>query len=76
MRQNIHWVYRKLSGYDILINIKTNKILTISPLLGELFHSPILTKDVFEKWKTDNGIADSVCEQIIHSLQAKGVLNE
>ena len=37
MQVNPDWVYRKIHVFHVLINMKTNKILSISPNLKDLF---------------------------------------
>lgn len=39
MELNDNWIYRELHTFNILINIKDNKILTLSPILASLFNS-------------------------------------
>jgi hypothetical protein len=82
MQFNKSWVYRNIHGYHILINMRNNNMLSISPILGVLFKElQLLNYELnfaLEKWKEDNEIIDEEkMNSILKYFIDKGViLNE
>ena len=77
MKYNNEWVYRDIHGYNILINMRNNRILSISSKLAELFSMISNSDEDFElllgNWK--NGINDNIdTREIVAYLEKKGVV--
>lgn len=82
MRYNDQWVFRNIHGYNILINTLDNSILSISPVVAEIFES-IKSKDddlktILLSWQNKNNIdKEKQIATIIEYFLRKGVfLNE
>lgn len=82
MRYNDQWVFRNIHGYNILINTLDNSILSISPVVAEIFES-IKSKDddlktILLSWQNKNNIdKEKQIASIIEYFLRKGVfLNE
>ena len=82
MRYNDQWVFRNIHGYNILINTLDNSILSISPVVAEIFES-IKSKDddlktILLSWQYKNNIdKEKQIASIIEYFLRKGVfINE
>ena len=82
MRYNDQWVFRNIHGYNILINTLDNSILSISPVVAEIFES-IKSKDddlktILLSWQNKNNIdKEKQIASIIEYFLGKGVfINE
>lgn len=82
MRYNDQWVFRNIHGYNILINTLDNSILSISPVVAEIFES-IKSKDddlktILLSWQNKNNIdKEKQIASIIEYFLRKGVfINE
>lgn len=82
MRYNDQWVFRNIHGYNILINTLDNSILSISPVVAEIFES-IKSKDddlktILLSWQNKNNIdKEKQIATIIEYFFRKGVfINE
>lgn len=82
MRYNDQWVFRNIHGYNILINTLDNSILSISPVVAEIFES-IKSKDddlktILLSWQNKNNIdKEKQIATIIEYFLRKGVfINE
>ena len=82
MRYNDQWVFRNIHGSNILINTLDNSILSISPVVAEIFES-IKSKDddlktILLSWQNKNNIdKEKQIASIIEYFLRKGVfINE
>lgn len=77
---NNNWVYRNIHGYDILVNKNDNNILSISPILGELFFALEKVQggiDTYiEEWKDRNNINNDLSSTIDYFLKKEVFIHE
>ena len=76
MKFNHEWVYRIIHHYNLLINIKTNEIIRISPLIGTLFNKLKCNKLETEilRFEVINNITDiEKIDKLICFFKSKGV---
>lgn len=82
MIYNKKWVYRNIHAYNILINILNNNILTISPVVADIFIALEDKKNdinsVIVDWKLENRITDNdKIKSLVDYFISKGVfINE
>jgi len=72
---NKDWIYREINGCHILVSMSTNRIISISPAMSELFLNDSINNidDLFEKWLKKYNIDSASGHEMAIELKEKGV---
>lgn len=70
---NTEWVYRCIYGCHYLMSKCTNEIISISPVIGQLFEK---YQGNVHKWAKENNVSDEDKNVLVTYLLRKGIINE
>lgn len=76
MIKNKNWIHRQFSNYHILVNVNNNKIITLSPLLAQIWLSnDDSIENIVEEILINNScVKREDMEKIIAQLYSRGII--